>query len=357
MADMFKMVLNDASVQELYSLPYESLIDIKGTSTRCLCITFPVSVQNPEKIRAICEDATKMANIHFYENGVCVRTEADYSVLGSITMRDVKTGEKNEYDEDIYVKIYTAKMVKATSTEEQLLEMTNTIKTLKKSLSDTSTSVNSMSDAVGELKMTMTSINNSLMTDEFDENSLSLVELKAYKIQQSKDNLYMYLESNPITSMAHKGTPGIYSITQEKQNQLMAMIMMASNPATSGSYTPSWNETGKPCTYDWTLEELMRLAADIEAVVRPLISMQQKMEIQINNAVTTEEVMMIDLTFSRSKFTEMSEVNATYSHTPSEEVVGEVVEHRPSVTEDPNAGDANAEDPETMKVYYSEDEK
>jgi len=83
-------------------------------------------------------------------------------------------------------------------------------------------------------------------------------------------------------------------MTQDKQSQLMAVIMMATlNP----EYTPSWNASGEVCTYDWTLDELQLLAAHIEAVVRPLVAKQQKMEVAIKEATTIADVKAIDITF------------------------------------------------------------
>lgn len=130
------------------------------------------------------------------------------------------------------------------------------------------------------------------------ETTKKLNDLKTKKIQESKLKLAEFLESTTIPSTCHKGEVGYYSITNEKQQQLANMILTTTMAAQSEiSYQPSWNQSGQPCTYDWTLEELQQLAFEIESVVRPLVFSQQTIETQINNAETTEEIDNIDITY------------------------------------------------------------
>ena len=76
------------------------------------------------------------------------------------------------------------------------------------------------------------------------------------------------------------------------------MILTAQMALASGAeYNPSWNASGEECTYDWTLEELTQLAFEIEAMVRPLVSRQQSMEVAINEATNVDTLNAIDITF------------------------------------------------------------
>ena len=63
------------------------------------------------------------------------------------------------------------------------------------------------------------------------------------------------------------------------------------------TYKISWNATGEECTYDWTKDELVQLAIEIEAFVKPLISQQQSMESQINACETVDDVIDVNITF------------------------------------------------------------
>lgn len=131
-----------------------------------------------------------------------------------------------------------------------------------------------------------------------NEQSEELAELKGRMITQSKKNLKRFLETNRINSDCHGGVTKSYSITSEKQSYLANMILTATMAAQSGrDYQPSWNASGEPCTYDWTIEELQQLAMEMEMVVRPLISKQQKVEVFIQEAASLEELKSIDITF------------------------------------------------------------
>lgn len=126
-------------------------------------------------------------------------------------------------------------------------------------------------------------------------------EKKEAMIVQSRKNLADYLASHTVTSMCH-GEPAEYSITSEKQTYLASMIMTAQMAAEAGlDYQPSWNASGKVCTYDWTLEQLRQLAFEIEGVVRPLVSGQQTMETLIRAAQSVEELDGISITFGEAE--------------------------------------------------------
>lgn len=131
-----------------------------------------------------------------------------------------------------------------------------------------------------------------------EKNNRILNNLKESMISQSKENLEKYISAHTVTSSCHGGVEAKYSITSEKQQHLASMIMTTQMTQQAGiPYQPSWNAAGQPCTYDWTLEELTQLAMEIEAVVRPLVSKQQEIEVAINACTTIEEVMAVDITF------------------------------------------------------------
>lgn len=114
----------------------------------------------------------------------------------------------------------------------------------------------------------------------------TLSENKSARIQQSKDNLDVYLETHPML-----WTDGqYYSITQEKQNQLTSKIMAATMAQTlSQPYTLTWNSTGEVCK-EWTLIDLSALAFAIDQRVTSLVTYQQTQEVAMRNAETQEEL-------------------------------------------------------------------
>lgn len=122
---------------------------------------------------------------------------------------------------------------------------------------------------------------------------LTLEEVKAQRIQQSKDDLDTYLEGHPIT-----WTDGNqYSITREKQQQLTSKILSATLAAqTSMPYTLTWNATGEECT-TWTLENLAALAFAIDARVTALVSYQQAQEVAMREAATLEDLAAIEVDY------------------------------------------------------------
>ena len=123
--------------------------------------------------------------------------------------------------------------------------------------------------------------------------ALTLEEVKAQRIQQSKDDLDTYLEGHPIT-----WTDGNqYSITREKQQQLTSKILSATLAAqTSTPYELTWNATGQECT-PWTLENLAALAFAIDARVTALVSYQQAKEVAMREAETMEALAAIEVDY------------------------------------------------------------
>ena len=335
---MYKLVTNDSSAYALAILPFEGIVEKRGMQKKVLCLAFGTEIDTLAKVKEICNDELKMAAITVYENSVQVRAESDYTVLEQITTATVTNEDGVEVD------VLMAKMSKATSIPEQITSLENSVKTLGEenatlfkaneelksanktlvnkvsSLEEANTEfksanetlankVSSLEEMNAELKESMTVVNDlqeatSSNSSEInaikekiadvDEDSLDLDALKEYRIHASKVNLATYLETHTVTSDCHGGVETEYSMTQDKQTQLMAVIMMCTlNP----EYQPSWNASGEVCTYDWTVDELQVLAATIEATVRPLVSKQQTMEVAIRNAMSIENVKAVDITF------------------------------------------------------------
>ena len=207
------------------------------------------------------------------------------------------------------------------------------LRVLKEGLQDFGVRVlGNVDEKIDEQKKILETTNNKLIEDvqmqvqyalhpTINLEEMELDELKEYKISLSRENLSAYLKSHPITSSVHNGVEKQYSITAEKQQYLAQMIMLAEGyqrlsenalaaSEESGnadeldmipSFKISWNAVGEPCTYDWTLSELYQLSIEIESVVRPLISKQQKLEAQISEAVRRETVIAIDVSFDDSQ--------------------------------------------------------
>lgn len=125
-----------------------------------------------------------------------------------------------------------------------------------------------------------------------------LAYAKDNKISESKYMLSEYLDENPLISTCHNGIEGKYNVSTEKQS------LMANNYLT---YTISkqvypdakltWNETGKECE-EWTEKEYLQLLLEASAYVKPLVSKQQKYEVQVNACTTIDEVNAIEINYS-----------------------------------------------------------
>lgn len=132
-----------------------------------------------------------------------------------------------------------------------------------------------------------------------DYTTLSLEDAIAFRVKESATALSEYLAANPITSTCHKGIAAKYSITKDKQEYLQSMISVCTLAKQSGTpYQPSWNATGEVCSYDWTIEELVQLAMEIEATVRPLVSYQQTIENKIKKCTTMDELKAVVINYN-----------------------------------------------------------
>lgn len=117
------------------------------------------------------------------------------------------------------------------------------------------------------------------------------------KITESRKMLAAFLEANPLKSTCHNNTEGTYTITSEKQTLMSnnyLTYMIAKQAGIPIELT--WNETGKECE-PWTEEEFLQLIMEVQAFVKPAVSLQQKYEVMINACKTQQELDAIVLTY------------------------------------------------------------
>lgn len=109
---------------------------------------------------------------------------------------------------------------------------------------------------------------------------------KTEKISESKSKLKGYLETHPLQWIDGE----YYSVTEEKQALLTSNLAAYQISVAAG--TPidlTWNTTGARCKA-WTYENLAALSLDIVRYVKPFVSKQQDIEIQIKNCKTQDEI-------------------------------------------------------------------
>lgn len=117
-----------------------------------------------------------------------------------------------------------------------------------------------------------------------------LNSLKHEKIALSKSMLSDYISAHPLTSNAHGGVSGVYSVTEEKQSLMTSQyISYQAEKAVNSDAVLTWNETGKSCEI-WTEEEFLQLIVEIKQYVYPLVSHQQKLEEEIVAATSIQEL-------------------------------------------------------------------
>lgn len=205
----------------------------------------------------------------------------------------VSIGYSPDDSEEKDAAVYTVTMALLDDVKELIKTWTDQlVSNVEKVNAAVSASESAVSDAVEAKTLASSLIPNT------DIDSMSLDKAKAYKINETKEVLSKYLEENPLSSSCHGGKKAKYSIVSEKQQYLVSMIAIAEMAASSGvEYQPSWNATGEPCTYDWTIDELKQLAFEMEQVVRPLISKQQTIEKEINSCTTIDELKEIVISY------------------------------------------------------------
>lgn len=134
--------------------------------------------------------------------------------------------------------------------------------------------------------------------EEPSETPDPLVTLKKNQIALSKKNLANYLAENPLLSKCKYEEGRYYNVTAEKQQQLTSKVLMATMYAQIGMpYNLTWNDTGDVCE-SWELSQLQRLSMEIDAYVTPLVSLQQTMEVAINECDITENVLKVNVEYT-----------------------------------------------------------
>lgn len=123
-----------------------------------------------------------------------------------------------------------------------------------------------------------------------------LEQLKLYKetkIKESKIYLSEYLASHPIQQTDGK----YYSVTSEKQALLTSNLALYQISTAAGQpFKLTQNSTGDECV-EWTYDDLAALALAIGVYVKPFVSHQQELEINIKACTTSAEVDAIEISY------------------------------------------------------------
>lgn len=294
---MLTLRLNDATELHISDAGFQtSVIRLNDIVTNA--VTFTTVDTALMNVQAYFKDTEKTSVMSVLnEEGTPVSTMNGYTALQAIQV--------NLDGDDTY---YTVTMAQPTDLEGMKSTMKSMMDTMTQTTEETVKKVETLgtdlTSAKNELTQKITTATQSI--EKINEQiappnpeEMELDDLKAYRVAESKLNLAAWLADHPIQSTAHKGTLGTYSVTSEKQNLLQSAIMVAQFQKAAGNheYTPSWNETGKECEYDWTLEELTKLALEISAYVAPYVSAQQSKETKIMAAKDADAVNAISLTY------------------------------------------------------------
>ena len=173
-----------------------------------------------------------------------------------------------------------------------------------------------------EIKDNTSQVNISSIDTSYIKNFSTLDETKKTMIKQSKLNLANYLESNPLFSRCKYKDGRYYTITKEKQDQLIStltnyisdilpQLVIGMSTARVNITSPeefiltldnlpqtiTWNDCGGVCEI-YSYKELYQLKCEIFATVKPLVSIQQIMEAQINNSESIEDILKINIDYS-----------------------------------------------------------
>lgn len=159
-----------------------------------------------------------------------------------------------------------------------------------------------------------------LIHNRLDNSEKVLSNYKRARINQTLSNLESYLDCHPLTSSV-KGKEHLYTVTQEKQNQLTSTIADYISNAlpyiitalTKGligdnlsSYMDSleidiyWNSRGDTCE-KWKYSEIFQLKNEIVAYVRPIVEYQRYLEKQISLKTSQLDILNLDISFTADK--------------------------------------------------------
>ena len=135
------------------------------------------------------------------------------------------------------------------------------------------------------------------LSGNVDEDSMTLDELKDYRIQLSKEKLSEYLAKNPLISSCHNGREAAYTATLEKQSLFATKYMAHVSKQSAGiPDVMTWNAAGETCEV-WTDSECIQFIVEMDAYVTPLVAKQQEIEIKIKEALTADAVKAIEIPY------------------------------------------------------------
>lgn len=285
---MYKLVFNDSTELLVEQVPIQETILVKGVDE--VCIHYRLSTKefpSLENVKAYFNDENKTSVVDIFEASE-VGEDVPYTTFENMTKIQRVVVEDDVMN--VYMIAVSTIPQKVADLEAKLAAAVKDASEVKAAQDET---VSAVKEDVAAVKVEVAEVKASIPVQKTRE-QMTLEEYKEYKIKESKANLAAWLEVTTVKSSVHGGAEEEYSITATKQQQLTAMIFLAQ---TNEEFVPSWNATGKACTYDWTLDELLQLAFEIQAVVRPMVSKQQKMEEDINAATSKDAVDEVVITF------------------------------------------------------------
>lgn len=125
------------------------------------------------------------------------------------------------------------------------------------------------------------------------DHEAKLAKAKHSKVSESKTSLSEYLAAHPLQWTDGK----YYSVTSEKQALLTSNLALYQISASAGQpFKLTWNSTGDECV-EWAYEELAALALAIGTYVKPFVSRQQELELDIKACATMEELDAIEINY------------------------------------------------------------
>lgn len=131
-----------------------------------------------------------------------------------------------------------------------------------------------------------------------NEEAMTLDEYKAYRIQQSKDELDKYITENPLKSSAHGGVEATYTVTKEKQDWMVQQYLTYQlEKQINPDAVLTWNESGEVCE-EWTEAEFSQLLLEVKAFIYPLRAYQQSVEKAIMACTDKLEVTAITFNYA-----------------------------------------------------------
>lgn len=134
-------------------------------------------------------------------------------------------------------------------------------------------------------------------------------ELKRLRKVESEEALRKYLLNNPLISNVHGGKDAEYSVSFEKQSQMVAQFAkyeLQKNAFVNTGIMPAeqnrltWNASGEMCEV-WTEEEFAHLVAQVNAYVYPIVEYQRYLETLIYTAESREDVLAVEINFDKYK--------------------------------------------------------